>query len=107
RRCCQESHRHCHPGRHFPRRTKVQQESVISSALTVKPIHMIRLFIGMPAADLLDSRKPTARAACKKIGIASKLRTPKVFVNRKKKMGSRRSEEHTSELQSRFDLVCR
>ena len=44
--CCQQKDRHCYSRSHFPRRTKVQQESVSSSAPTIKPTHTIRFFIG-------------------------------------------------------------
>src|SRR5438876_6112431 len=59
-RCCQEKHRHCYCGRHFPSRTKVRRESVSRWARTIDPVHTIRLFC---SRDYVY-RKIVRRATC-------------------------------------------
>src|SRR5699024_11488363 len=59
------------------------------------------LAVGCPLSDALR-RVPAAPRP-----VAYRLPTAARRPSTQRRVGSRRSEEHTSELQSRFDLVCR
>src|SRR5207249_10907555 len=88
-------------------------------------IYTLSLHDALPISDRLPARARRERAALRHLLVASKLAPPARLRGHlrpqhhrrqrldlrggpgRERRARRRSEEHTSELQSRFDLVCR
>src|SRR5699024_12069387 len=74
--------------------TSIRMEACEREKISIRYIHWVKLSPRPPReTGAARPRKPSSRSSAKSSGGASPVAS--------------RSEEHTSELQSRFDLVCR
>src|SRR5690606_41360125 len=74
---------------------------------TSTAIYTLTLHDALPISEWLRQRSPAPRGAPRAAGIFGGDRVCRAAVHTEYARGSRRSEEHTSELQSRENLVCR
>src|SRR5699024_11653125 len=69
---------------------------------------LISLMFGLKDVVLTKIRYRRTSSSQQSQSLSGSARLPKSYYGRRRSFGGmRRSEEHTSELQSRFDLVCR